>query len=106
MNGRKNPSDLWSYITTHVPGIVDPPHYPQNGEYNFLVYGTKDIGGGLIFLMHGKWGEINWCMEKGGGDMKLKYTFECGARPAGSASCKYSFYCFKHALIRNINSKR
>ena len=38
--------------------------------------------------MHEKGGgEINWCMEKGGGgDMKLKYTFKCGARPAGSAS--------------------
>ena len=27
---------------------LTPPHYPQNGEYNFLVY-AKDIGGGLIF---------------------------------------------------------
>ena len=43
--------------------------------------------GRLNFCMHEKGGEINWCMEKGGGgDMKLKYTFKCGARPAGSAS--------------------
>ena len=24
--------------------------------------------------------------------MKLKYTFECGARPAGSASIKYNLF--------------
>ena len=23
---------LWSYITTHRPGIADPPHYPQQGK--------------------------------------------------------------------------
>ena len=27
-------------------------------------------------------------MENGGGDIMRKYTFECGARPAGTASSK------------------
>ena len=58
--------------------------------------------GGIIFWCTGQrhQGRLNFCMhETGEGDklvygkgrggyMKLKYTFKCGARPAGSASEK------------------
>ena len=36
-----------------------PPRGGGNGKYIFFVYGTKDTGGGLIFSIYGKWGEVN-----------------------------------------------
>ena len=55
-----------------VLGKLTPPHslpptwqiikHPQGGgrmgSIICLVYGTKDTGGGLIFSMYGKWGEV------------------------------------------------
>ena len=61
------------------------------GSIICLVYGTKDTGGGLIFSMYGKWGgggKLMYGKGVGSGDIIRKYTFECGARPAGSASMK------------------
>ena len=53
--------------------------------------------------------------KEGGGDMKLKYTFECEARPTGSASSairsvqidlsKIGHFAPKSLNIRNLYGK-
>ena len=58
------------------------------GVYFFGCTGPQTLGEALSFRAMGNWGgKMFWCMENGGGDVMRKYTFECGARPAGTASC-------------------
>ena len=59
------------------------------GNIFFGVYRTADIGGGFSFRCMGNGGgKCFWCMENRGvgGDIIQKYTFECGAGPAGTAT--------------------
>ena len=91
-----------------VLGKLTPPHslpptwqiikHPQgggeNGEYNLFGVQDQRHWGRFNFLMYGKWGWVGKLMygkgvKRGGGlgvNIIQKYTFECGARPAGSAS--------------------
>ena len=58
----------------------------------FWCTGSQTLGEAFLFNVW-EMGEVNvfgvWKTWWAGGDIIRKYTFECGARPAGTASSTY-----------------